>query len=188
MPFQSSDALDDQMLLDGSNGFSTGVVSGTRPDAIPATSLESAINMDYDDFGNLVTRLGSVSIVGNSITSHWEDVITNWESTTSNFASNLPVNCQVYSGFYFDTSASERLIIALNDINANTNQLYYGSPRCFVQRHLRLHVQPAGQLRLLRPAQREAVLLGRLQLAEVCKQRECECVRCSRKDQPHRCH
>ena len=128
MPFQSSDALDDQMLLDGSNGFSTGVISGTRPDAIPATSLESAINMDYDDFGNLVTRLGSASIVGNSITSHWEDVITNWESTTSNFASNLPINSQVYSGFYFDTSASERLVIALNDINANTNQLYYGSP------------------------------------------------------------
>ena len=128
MPFQSSDALDDQMLLDGSNGFSTGVVSATRPDAIPATSLESAINMDYDDFGNLVTRLGSVSLVGNSITDNWEDVITNWESTTANFASNLPINCQVYSGFYFDTSASERLVIALNDINANTNQLYIGSP------------------------------------------------------------
>jgi hypothetical protein len=128
MPFQSSDALDDQMLLDGSNGFSTGVVSATRPDAIPATSLESAINMDYDDFGNLVTRLGSVSLVGNSITTNWEAIITNWESTTANFASNLPVNCQVYSGFYFDTSASERLVIALNDINANTNQLYTGSP------------------------------------------------------------
>jgi len=128
MPFQSSDALDDQMLLDGSNGFSTGVVSATRPDAIPATSLESAINMDYDDFGNLVTRLGSVSLVGNSITTNWEAVITNWEATTGNFASNLPINCQVYSGFYFDTSASERLVIALNDINANTNLLYYGSP------------------------------------------------------------
>jgi len=128
MPFQSSDALDDQMLLDGSNGFSTGVVSATRPDAIPATSLESAINMDYDDFGNLVTRLGSVSLVGNSITTNWEAVITNWESTTGNFASNLPINCQVYSGFYFDTSASERLVIALNDVNANTNLLYYGSP------------------------------------------------------------
>jgi hypothetical protein len=64
MPFQSSDALDDQMLLDGSNGFSTGVVSATRPDAIPATSLESAINMDYDDFGNLVTRLGTLSQTG----------------------------------------------------------------------------------------------------------------------------
>jgi hypothetical protein len=103
MPFQSSDALDDQMLLDGSNGFSTGVISATRPDAIPATSMEEAINMDYDDFGNLVTRLGTISLTGNSESRNWEDIITNWESTTSNFASNLPTNSQVFSGFSIGT-------------------------------------------------------------------------------------
>ena len=106
MPFQSSDALDDQMLLDGSTGFSTGVISATRPDAIPATSMESAINMDYDDFGNLVTRLGTVSLTGNSEVSSWEDILTNWEATTSNFGSNLQSNSTVLSGFYFDTAAS----------------------------------------------------------------------------------
>ena len=128
MPFQSSDALDDQMLLDGSTGFSTGVISATRPDGIPATSMESAINMDYDDFGNIVTRLGTVSLAGNSITANWEDIITNWESTTSNFGSNLPINATVLSGFYFDTAASERLVIAVNDLSTSTKSLYYGSP------------------------------------------------------------
>ena len=128
MPFQSSDALDDQMLLDGSTGFSTGVISATRPDGIPATSMESAINMDYDDFGNLVTRLGTVSLAGNSITANWEDVLTNWESTTSNFGSNLPINATVLSGFYFDTAASERLVIAVNDNSTSTKSLYFGSP------------------------------------------------------------
>lgn len=128
MPFQSTDALDDQMLLDGSTGFSTGVISATRPDAIPATSMESAINMDYDDFGNLVTRLGSVSLAGNSISSNWEDIITNWESTTGNFGSNLPINASVFSGFYFDTAASERLVIAVNDLSTSTKSLYFGSP------------------------------------------------------------
>jgi hypothetical protein len=128
MPFQSSDALDDQMLLDGSNGFSTGVISATRPDAIPATSMESAINMDYDDFGNLVTRLGTISLTGNSESRNWEDIITNWESTTSNFASNLPTNSQVFSGFYFDTAASERLVIAVLNRNTGAKDLYYGSP------------------------------------------------------------
>lgn len=128
MPFQSSDALDDQMLLDGSTGFSTGVISATRPDGIPATSMESAINMDYDDFGNIVTRLGTVSLAGNSITANWEDIITNWESTTSNFGSNLPINATVLSGFYFDTAASERLVIAVNDNSTSTKSLYYGSP------------------------------------------------------------
>lgn len=128
MPFQSSDALDDQMLLDGSTGFSTGVISATRPDAIPATSMESAINMDYDDFGNLVTRLGTVSLTGNSEVSSWEDILTNWEATTSNFGSNLQSNSTVLSGFYFDTAASERLVIAVNDLSTSTKSLYFGSP------------------------------------------------------------
>ena len=128
MPFQSSDALDDQMLLDGSTGFSTGVISATRPDAIPATSMESAINMDYDDFGNLVTRLGTVSLTGKSEVSNWEDILTNWEATTSNFGSNLQSNSTVLSGFYFDTAASERLVIAVNDLSTSTKSLYFGSP------------------------------------------------------------
>jgi hypothetical protein len=128
MPFQSSDALDDQMLLDGSTGFSTGVISATRPDAIPATSMESAINMDYDDFGNLVTRLGTVSLTGNSEVSSWEDILTNWEATTTNFGSNLQSNSTVLSGFYFDTATSERLVIAVNNISTSTKSLYFGSP------------------------------------------------------------
>lgn len=128
MPYQASDVLDDQMLLDGSTGFSTGVISATRPDGIPATSMESAINMDYDDFGNLVTRLGTSSLAGNALASNWENVVTNWEATTSYFGSNLPVNAEVISGFYFDTSASERLVIAVNDRNTATQSLYYGSP------------------------------------------------------------
>ena len=128
MPFQSSDALDDQMLLDGSTGFSTGVVSATRPDGIPATSMESAINMDYDDFGNIVTRLGAISLAGNSESRTWEAITTTWPTTTSNYGSNLPTNSEVYSGFYFDTSDSERLVIAVNDITGGTKNLYYGSP------------------------------------------------------------
>jgi hypothetical protein len=126
MPFQASEALDDQLILDGTNGFSTGVISATRPDAIPATSMESAINMDYDDFGNIVTRLGTVTLAGNPLVSNWEDIANNWESITSSFGSNLPINANVFSGFYFDTAASERLVIAVNDTSTKT--LYYGSP------------------------------------------------------------
>ena len=126
MPFQSSDALDDQMLLDGSTAFSTGVISATRPDAIPATSMESATNMDYDDFGNLVTRIGTSSLAGNPVADSWENIIDNWNSITSYWGSNLPINATVFSGFYFDTATSERLVIAVND--TVTNSLYYGSP------------------------------------------------------------
>jgi hypothetical protein len=112
------------MLLDGSNGFSTGVISATRPDAIPATSVEWAMNMDYDDFGNLVSRFGTTSIVGNSSSLNWESTTTNWESTTSYYLSNLPNNCTVYSGFYFDTAASERLIVALLNPTGSVKQLW----------------------------------------------------------------
>ena len=126
MPFQSSDALDDQMLLDGSTAFSTGVISATRPDAIPATSMESATNMDYDDFGNLVTRIGTSSLAGNPVADSWENIIDNWNSITSYWGSNLPINATVFSGFYFDTATSERLVIAVND--TVTKSLYYGSP------------------------------------------------------------
>jgi hypothetical protein len=126
MPFQASEALDDQIILDGTSGFSTGVISATRPDAIPATSMESAINMDYDDFGNVVTRLGTVSLAGNPITGNWENIIENWNTISSSYGSNLPINASVFSGFYFDTAASERLVIAVNDTLTKT--LYYGSP------------------------------------------------------------
>jgi len=126
MPFQASETLDDQLILDGTNGFSTGVISATRPDAIPATSMESAINMDYDDFGNIVSRLGTVTLTGNAIVSNWEDIVDNWNALTSSFGSNLPINASVFSGFYFDTAASERLVIAVNDTSTKT--LYYGSP------------------------------------------------------------
>jgi hypothetical protein len=84
--------------------------------------------MDYDDFGNLVTRLGSVSLAGNSESRNWEEILSTWNTTTSNYGSNLPTNAEVYSGFYFDTAASERLVIAVNDRNANTQNLYFGSP------------------------------------------------------------
>ena len=88
--------------------------------------MESAINMDYDDFGNIVSRLGTVTLAGNPLVQNWEDIADNWNAITSSFGSNLPVNASVFSGFYFDTAASERLVIAVNDTSTKT--LYYGSP------------------------------------------------------------
>ena len=128
MPFQSSESLDDQIVLDGSNGFPSGVITATRPDGIPATSLADAVNMDYDDFGNLVTRYGAQSIIGNSLSATWESIVTNWESITSYWGSSLPTDIEIISGFYFDTAASERIVIAGYSPAAATRQLYVGNP------------------------------------------------------------
>jgi hypothetical protein len=123
MPFQSSESLDDQIVLDGSNGFPSGVITATRPDGIPATSLADAVNMDYDDFGNLVTRYGAQSIIGNSLSATWESIVTNWEAITSYWGSNLPTDIEIISGFYFDTAASERIVIAGYSPSGATRQL-----------------------------------------------------------------
>jgi len=128
MPFQSSESLDDQIVLDGSNGFPSGVITATRPDGIPATSLADAVNMDYDDFGNLVTRYGAQSIIGNSLSATWESIVTNWESITSYWGSSLPTDIEIISGFYFDTAASERIVIAGYSPSGATRQLYVGNP------------------------------------------------------------
>ena len=129
MPFQSSESLDDQIVLDGSNGFPNGVISATRPDGIPATSLSDAVNMDYDDFGNLITRYGTQSFIGNGLVANWESIVSNWEAlTTTYWGSGLPTDIQILAGFYFDTAASERLIIAGYSPGGATRQLYVGNP------------------------------------------------------------
>jgi hypothetical protein len=124
MPFKANDSLDDEILLDGTNGFTTGQVSATRPDNIANTSYSDGLNLDYDDFGNLVTRPGCTVFKGlDTINQLWEEILTNWESVTEYWGSNLPVTANIVSGFYFDTAAAERLVVAVS--NNNVQRLYY---------------------------------------------------------------
>jgi len=63
--------------LDGTNGFTTGQVSATRPDNIANTSYSDGLNLDYDDFGNLVTRPGCTVFKGlDTINQLWEEILT----------------------------------------------------------------------------------------------------------------
>jgi hypothetical protein len=124
MPFKANDSLDDEILLDGTNGFTTGQVSATRPDNIANTSYSDGLNLDYDDFGNLVTRPGCTVFKGlDTINQLWEEILTNWESVTEYWGSNLPITANIVSGFYFDTAAAERLVVAVS--NNNVQRLYY---------------------------------------------------------------
>ena len=126
MPFKSNDALDDEILLDGSNGFTTGCVSATRADNISATSFSDARNIDYDDFGNLITRPGATSITGNVINDLWEEIQINWNSVIQFWGSSFPTTANVISAFFFDTKSAENLVVA-SIYNGNGN-LYYGNP------------------------------------------------------------
>lgn len=126
MPFKSNDALDDEIVLDGSNGFTTGIVSATRPDNISNTSYSDGQNLDYDEFGNLITRVGC-TIFGarSSTTDVWEEILLAWDAYTVYWGSNLPTSAQILSGFYFDTSASERLVVAVD--NQGDRSLWFGN-------------------------------------------------------------
>jgi hypothetical protein len=126
MPFKSNDSLDDEILLDGSNGFTTGCVSATRADNISATSFSEARNIDYDDFGNLLTRPGATSITGNVINENWENISNFWNSIPLFWGSSFPANTNVISGFFFDTKASENLVVAA--IVAGVGNIYFGNP------------------------------------------------------------
>lgn len=126
MPFKSNDALDDEILLDGTNGFTTGQVSATRPDNIANTSFAEGLNLDYDDFGNLITRSGCVIFQNvDSIILIWNQINANWENVTSYYGSNLNVNAEVIAGYYFDTSASE--VIVIGATIGTSSQLYYAT-------------------------------------------------------------
>ena len=126
MPFKSNDGLDDEILLDGTNGFTTGQVSGTRPDNISNTSFADALNIDYDDFGNLITRPGCTIFKSpSSIGLLWEEIFSSWESYGEYWGSSLSVSGEVVSGFYFDTKASERLVVGV--VSSGSAQLYYST-------------------------------------------------------------
>lgn len=127
MPIQASQDLDDAPLLDGSNSFVGGQVSATRPDNITPTGYAEAINMDFDDFGVLMTRPGCTSLVGSTETRKYEEIFDQYQTmTTSFFGSNLPTDAQIISGFYFDTSAAERVVAAV--ITGGNRRLYFGNP------------------------------------------------------------
>ena len=125
-PFIANEVLDDPMGVDGSTGFAGGVVSATRPDIIPANALADGLNLDYDDFGNITSRFGSFSINGNPITGTWDTSTEVWSTSTKYWGSSIPSTATVLSGFFFDTAASERLVVAV--VNGASRTLYLGNP------------------------------------------------------------
>lgn len=125
-PFLSNEALDDPMGVDGSQGFAGGVISATRPDIIPANALADALNIDYDDFGNVTSRFGCFSIVGNPISGTWDTSTEVWSTSTKYWGSSIPATGTVLSGFFFDTAAAERVVVAV--VNGATRTLYHGNP------------------------------------------------------------
>jgi len=82
MPLLENNATDDQILLDGDTGFTGGQASNVRRNLIKEGAYTAGKNIDYDVFGNLVTRRGASQETADAETSRWEDLSTYWEYTT----------------------------------------------------------------------------------------------------------
>ena len=83
MPLLENSATDDQILLDGDTGFTGGQASNVRRNLIKEGAFTAGKNIDYDVFGNLVTRRGAAQEATNAEASRWDDADTAWESVTS---------------------------------------------------------------------------------------------------------
>lgn len=103
--------LDDQFIGDGDVSFTGGQYSAAQEASVPKGAFFRAQNMDFDQFGRLTTRRGTVLTTGNSEARNWEAIATNWNALTSYWGSTL--GTQVLDGcFYFDTYASEVIVVA----------------------------------------------------------------------------
>ena len=83
MPLLENSATDDQILLDGDTGFTGGQASNVRRNLIKEGAFTAGKNIDYDVFGNLVTRRGASQETADAETSRWDDEpSTYWKYTT----------------------------------------------------------------------------------------------------------
>ena len=83
MPLLENSATDDQILLDGDTGFTGGQASNVRRNLIKEGAFTAGKNIDYDVFGNLVTRRGASQETADAETSRWDDLSTAWESVST---------------------------------------------------------------------------------------------------------
>jgi len=111
MALKEQNALDDPIVADGDIGFAGGQVSAHPANMIPAGSFVEAQNMDFDNFGRLVTRRGALTTTGNVMSGNWEDVSGTWNGSTAYWGSSLG-STAIDACFYFDTNASEYVVLA----------------------------------------------------------------------------
>lgn len=111
MAYLDTTVQDDPLVSDGDVSFVGGQVSATTPERLPKQTVAEAVNMDINASGGLVTRRGAKTLVGNVVTSNWEDIATNWNSITAVFGSSLAATA-VDAATYFDTGVNEYMIVA----------------------------------------------------------------------------
>lgn len=110
MPQLDNPGLDDPLLLDGSMSFAGGQFSSTRGSSVPDGAFHSAINMDYDAVGGLVTRRGVDQLVGSVVNAVWENIDDQWQLIPLVWSDEF--TSPIRDIFYFDSTAGEYIAVA----------------------------------------------------------------------------
>ena len=110
MPLLENSATDDQILLDGDTGFTGGQASNVRRNLIKEGAYTAGKNIDYDVFGNLVTRRGAAVTVADALDGTWDGTSALWSSTLVWGASDL--EGAIISLECLDNTSTEMMVLA----------------------------------------------------------------------------
>jgi len=115
MPLLENSATDDQILLDGDTGFTGGQASNVRRNIIKQGAYTAGQNIDFDVFGNLVTRRGASQGLTSAAGDRWEEATDNWEAVTTRVWGSGDLNGAIISASVLDNTSTEMVILAEYD-------------------------------------------------------------------------
>src|SRR6478609_4632617 len=114
MAIDFDNSLDEATQPDGSTDFTGGQYSSTAAGIIPANCYAEGKNIDFDAFGRPVTRRGAKSVTGNVADELWENASATWNGSSAYWGTSLSTTQPIDALFFFDTYASEYLVVAQN--------------------------------------------------------------------------
>jgi hypothetical protein len=120
MPIQDNPQLDDQVLLDGDTRFSSGQASAVRDNMVKEGGYTVGRNIDFDTYGNVLTRRGTARLHGDNVDSLWNDLNDDtdltgdrWKDIAEKWSGTI--TGPILSAMYFDTPTIERIALADGD-------------------------------------------------------------------------
>ena len=128
MPQYDNNLNDDTIVLDGDVSFSGGQASNVRKNVIAESAFDIGKNVDFDTFGNATTRRGVAQLVDDVLDAIWSEMTDDtdvtgdrWEDVSEKWSNTLVG--PILKVAYFDTPASEQLILANHDTDADTRKI-----------------------------------------------------------------
>ena len=173
MPSIDNIGLDDPLVSGGDSSFAGGMVSATPPHQLAPGQYAYGQNVDHDNFGRILTRRGTLSTLGNTVSLFWEAEALTWNGSTKFWGSSLSAT-RIDATAYFETYATRYSLVAQSGLiyqgtetgafTVISGATYSGSRAYFAQLNNRLYYCDAvGVLRYIdSAAANQAISAGRV--------------------------